>query len=240
MRRRTRRYARSPRPVRAAGRPGPHARGSSPRARRARRRSCRGDQHRPRRGPRSQGRWSRRPGRPTRTTRPLLAWVPRSSRSRRARGRYPVMYARASSMRSFSGMRQRGGRVLGGGPWDECPHTDAVTAVSSRHLAAPTWGKRDRAKGPAMASRTYQNFDLLLEAAEGGAFRARVTTSPLGESPPAASSRCRSTRPSWRTCCSSSTPAAAAPGEPVPTRRARRRWIWVGRCSRVCSPRTSC
>ena len=34
-----------------------------------------------------------------------------------------------------------------------------------------------------MASRTYQNFDLLLEAAEGGAFRARVTTSPLGESP---------------------------------------------------------
>ena len=34
-----------------------------------------------------------------------------------------------------------------------------------------------------MASRTYQNFDLLLEAAEGGEFRARVTTSPLGECP---------------------------------------------------------
>ena len=34
-----------------------------------------------------------------------------------------------------------------------------------------------------MASRTYQNFDLLLEAAEGDSFRARVTTSPLGESP---------------------------------------------------------
>jgi hypothetical protein len=34
-----------------------------------------------------------------------------------------------------------------------------------------------------MASRTYQNFDLLLEAAEGGSFRARVTTSPLGECP---------------------------------------------------------
>jgi hypothetical protein len=34
-----------------------------------------------------------------------------------------------------------------------------------------------------MASRTYQNFDLLLEAAEGGGFRARVTTSPLGECP---------------------------------------------------------
>ena len=34
-----------------------------------------------------------------------------------------------------------------------------------------------------MASRTYQNFDLLLEAAEGGAFRARVTKSPLDESP---------------------------------------------------------
>jgi CHAT domain len=34
-----------------------------------------------------------------------------------------------------------------------------------------------------MASRTYQNFDLLLEAADGGGFRARVTSSPLGESP---------------------------------------------------------
>jgi hypothetical protein len=34
-----------------------------------------------------------------------------------------------------------------------------------------------------MASRTYQNFDLLLEAAEGGGFRARVTASPLGECP---------------------------------------------------------
>ncbi len=34
-----------------------------------------------------------------------------------------------------------------------------------------------------MASRTYQNFDLLLEAAEGDSFRARVTTSPLGECP---------------------------------------------------------
>ena len=34
-----------------------------------------------------------------------------------------------------------------------------------------------------MASRTYQNFDLLLEAAEGGEFRARVTKSPLDESP---------------------------------------------------------
>ncbi|HWI34636.1 MAG TPA: CHAT domain-containing protein, partial [Lapillicoccus sp.] len=34
-----------------------------------------------------------------------------------------------------------------------------------------------------MASRSYQNFDLLLEAAEGGEFRARVTTSPLGECP---------------------------------------------------------
>ena len=34
-----------------------------------------------------------------------------------------------------------------------------------------------------MASRTYQNFDLLLEAAEGGSFRARVTTQPLGECP---------------------------------------------------------
>ena len=32
-----------------------------------------------------------------------------------------------------------------------------------------------------MASWTYQNFDLLLEAAEHGAFRARVTTSPVGE-----------------------------------------------------------
>jgi CHAT domain-containing protein len=34
-----------------------------------------------------------------------------------------------------------------------------------------------------MASRTYQNFDLLLEAAEDGVFRARVTTSPQGECP---------------------------------------------------------
>src|SRR6478752_5070870 len=33
-----------------------------------------------------------------------------------------------------------------------------------------------------MALRTYQNFDLLLEAADGGGFRARVTTSPLGQS----------------------------------------------------------
>ena len=34
-----------------------------------------------------------------------------------------------------------------------------------------------------MASRTYQNFDLLLEAADGGEFRARVTNSPTDESP---------------------------------------------------------
>ena len=33
-----------------------------------------------------------------------------------------------------------------------------------------------------MALRTYQNFDLLLEAADDGGFRARVTTSPLGQS----------------------------------------------------------
>ena len=33
-----------------------------------------------------------------------------------------------------------------------------------------------------MALRTYQNFDLLLEAADDGDFRARVTTSPLGQS----------------------------------------------------------
>jgi CHAT domain-containing protein len=33
-----------------------------------------------------------------------------------------------------------------------------------------------------VASWTYQNFDLLLEAAEDGAFRARVATSPVGES----------------------------------------------------------
>ena len=32
-----------------------------------------------------------------------------------------------------------------------------------------------------MAARTYQNFDLLLEGAEAGQFRARVTGSPLGE-----------------------------------------------------------
>jgi CHAT domain/Carbohydrate family 9 binding domain-like len=32
-----------------------------------------------------------------------------------------------------------------------------------------------------MAARTYQNFDLLLEAAAEGQFRARVTGSPLGE-----------------------------------------------------------
>jgi hypothetical protein len=32
-----------------------------------------------------------------------------------------------------------------------------------------------------MAARTYQNFDLLLEAAAEGEFRARVTGSPLGE-----------------------------------------------------------
>ena len=36
-----------------------------------------------------------------------------------------------------------------------------------------------------MASRTYQNFDLLLEAEEAGSFRARVTACPLGESPTA-------------------------------------------------------
>src|SRR6476646_10176676 len=33
-----------------------------------------------------------------------------------------------------------------------------------------------------MALRTYQNFDLLLDAANDGGFRARVTTSPLGQS----------------------------------------------------------
>ncbi|MEP6650084.1 MAG: CHAT domain-containing protein [Lapillicoccus sp.] len=33
-----------------------------------------------------------------------------------------------------------------------------------------------------MAARTYQNFDLLLEAAADGQFRARVTSSPVGES----------------------------------------------------------
>ena len=36
-----------------------------------------------------------------------------------------------------------------------------------------------------MASRTYENFDLLIEAVEAGGFRARVTSSPLGESPTA-------------------------------------------------------
>jgi len=36
-----------------------------------------------------------------------------------------------------------------------------------------------------VASRTYQNFDLLLEAEEAGSFRARVTACPLGESPTA-------------------------------------------------------
>ena len=36
-----------------------------------------------------------------------------------------------------------------------------------------------------MASRTYQNFDLLLEAEEAGLFRVRVTSSPLGECPTA-------------------------------------------------------
>ncbi len=36
-----------------------------------------------------------------------------------------------------------------------------------------------------MASRTYQNFDLLLEAEEAGSFRVRVTSCPLGESPTA-------------------------------------------------------
>ncbi len=34
-----------------------------------------------------------------------------------------------------------------------------------------------------MASRTYQNFDLLLEAEDAGSFRARVVACPLGESP---------------------------------------------------------
>ena len=34
-----------------------------------------------------------------------------------------------------------------------------------------------------MASRTYQNFDLLVEDEGAGTFRARVTTSPVGESP---------------------------------------------------------
>jgi hypothetical protein len=33
-----------------------------------------------------------------------------------------------------------------------------------------------------MAPRTYLNFDLLLERAKGGTFRARVTSSPVGES----------------------------------------------------------
>ena len=37
-----------------------------------------------------------------------------------------------------------------------------------------------------MASRFYQNFDLLIEAHEDGSYRTRVTNSPLGESPSAA------------------------------------------------------
>jgi hypothetical protein len=36
-----------------------------------------------------------------------------------------------------------------------------------------------------MASRSYQNFDLLIEAEAAGSFRARVTACPLGESPTA-------------------------------------------------------
>ena len=83
-----------------------------------------------------------------------------------------------------------------------------------------------------MALRTYQNFDLLLEAADDGGFRARVTTSPLGQS-----SSAKFTLPFGRTelevllrRLDSETAANSA----------RCRWIWVGRCSRVCSPRTSC
>ena len=34
-----------------------------------------------------------------------------------------------------------------------------------------------------MAARTYQNFDLSLEAAGDGSFRARVASCPVGESP---------------------------------------------------------
>ncbi len=34
-----------------------------------------------------------------------------------------------------------------------------------------------------MAARTYQNFDLSLEAAGDGSYRARVAYSPVGESP---------------------------------------------------------
>ena len=142
-----------------------------------------------------------------------LAYVPRSSRSRRARG-IPVGIRPAAV--SIFGDRDDSAK---GPRWwclptapaesDPRPHTDAVTAVSSRHLAAPTWGKRDRAKGPAMASRTYQNFDLLLEAAEAGrSARAGDHEPPRRE--PVAGSRFRSTRRSWRTCCSSWTPAAPA------------------------------
>lgn len=36
-----------------------------------------------------------------------------------------------------------------------------------------------------MAAKSYRNFDLLIEAAEAGSFRARVTSCPLGESPSA-------------------------------------------------------
>jgi len=54
-----------------------------------------------------------------------------------------------------------------------------IAAVRGSHRGYPT----DDAKGPAVAPRTYQNFDLLLEAEEAGSFRARVTACPLGESP---------------------------------------------------------
>ena len=90
-----------------------------------------------------------------------------------------------------------------------------------------------------MASRTYQNFDLLLEAAEGGAFRARVTTSPLGESPSG-----RFTLPFDATQLENLL-LKLDPGR-TGTRRAgsdpqaRRRSTWAARCSRPCSARTSC
>ena len=83
-----------------------------------------------------------------------------------------------------------------------------------------------------MALRTYQNFDLLLEAADDGGFRARVTTSPLGQSS-SAKFALPFGRTDWRFCFDAWTRETAASS-------ARRRWIWVGRCSRVCSPRTSC
>ena len=83
-----------------------------------------------------------------------------------------------------------------------------------------------------MATRRYLNFDLLLEQEGEGRYQARVTDSPLGETPSVRFQLpVRRDRRS-RTCCSSSTRAARARAGSAAPASSRRPWTSAARSTR--------